>query len=91
MFRQTIIFFWYVPNFNQADFDKIRYELAQVDWNNEFAGLDACESWESFKIILNEVQRRNVQFKYKRNCIHDRPSWLTPEVRNAIKKEKKCF
>ena len=80
-----------VPNFNQADFDKMRSELAQIDWSSEFARLDTCESWNYFKTILKAVQSRHIPLKYKRNRKNDRPPWLTPEVRNAIKTKRAAF
>ena len=33
-----------VPNFNRADFDGIRHELAQIDWNTKLADLDGCKA-----------------------------------------------
>ena len=33
-----------VPNFNLADFDSIRGELAHIDWSSELAGLDVCKA-----------------------------------------------
>ena len=39
-----------VPDFNRANFDEIRSELANIDWKDAFAGLDACEAWNIFQI-----------------------------------------
>ena len=82
-----------VPNFNRADFEKMRNELAQIDWNVELRGLNACETWEIFKTtsILNNIQKRYIPLKFKRSRKRDNPPWLTPEVRKVIRTKIKAF
>ena len=80
-----------VPNFNRADFDSMKNELASVNWNSEFTDLDACEAWDVFKEILDNVQRRNIPRKQKRKRVISRPHWLTPEVKEAIHIKRKTF
>ena len=80
-----------VPNFNRAEFDKIRTDLARIDWNRELLGLDACQAWIAFKSILGRVQSRYIPLKRKRSRKNDKPPWLTPEVREAIRKKKSAF
>ena len=80
-----------VPNFNQANFESMRNELNQIDWNNELAALDACTAWDLFKAILNRIQSKYVPMKHKRSRRKQNLPWLTPDVRNAIKKKRKSF
>ena len=80
-----------VPDFNRADFGKLRKDLAQIDWNKELAELDACEAWDMFKARLDEAQKRNIPFRHKRSSKKDRPPWLTPEVRQAITNKKRSI
>ena len=80
-----------VPNFNIADFDKIRQDLAQIDWNAELAGLDTCEAWDIFKDRLSEIQFRHIPLRQKRSGIRNKPVWLTPEVTQAIRAKRKAF
>ena len=80
-----------VPNFNQADFKNMRKALGQVDWNNEFVGLDACEAWNRFKIILKRIQNRYIPLKQRRNRRKQNPLWLTPVVRNAIRNKRETL
>ena len=74
-----------VPNFNRVDYESIRNELGQVNWNAELAGLDACEAWSIFKQILGRIQNRYVPLKFKRSGGRRNPPWFTPEVRDAIR------
>ena len=69
----------------------MRNELAQIDWNVELRGLNACETWEIFKTILNNIQKRYIPLKFKRSRKRDNPPWLTPEVRKAIRTKIKAF
>ena len=80
-----------VPNFNRADFNRMRNELSEVNWNNELAELNACQAWSTFKVILDRIQCRHIPRKHKRNRKRDSPPWLTPEVRAAIQIKKDAF
>ena len=80
-----------VPNFNQADFNKLRNGLAQINWENELAGLDACQAWDKFKMILKNIQSKHIPLKHKRSSKKHNVPWLTPEVRKAIRDKKVAF
>ena len=80
-----------VPDFNRANFDKLRKDLTQIEWKKELTALDACEAWDIFRQRLDEVQKRHIPFRHKRRSKKDRPSWLTPEVRQAIISKKEAF
>ena len=83
--------FHMVPNFNQADFNKLRKELAHINWKNTLGGLDTCEAWSIFKDTLNIIQNKYIPLKHKRSTKKQNPSWLTPEVRKAIRDKSGAF
>ena len=80
-----------IPNLNKADFASIRNELALIDWEYELGGLDACEAWDKFKLILNNIQSRHIPLKHKRKKKKHSPPWLTAEVRKAIRVKSFAF
>ena len=80
-----------VPDFNRANFDEIRSELANIDWKDAFAGLDACEAWNIFQIKLKEIENSHVPFRHKRRRKKERPPWLTPQVKHAIRTKRNAF
>jgi len=80
-----------VPNFNQADFDSIRNDLAHIQWSAELAGLDACEAWSAFKARLSQIQNKHIPLRHKRNRTKGKPVWFTPEVRGAIQAKRSAF
>ena len=80
-----------VPDFNRANFDEIRTELANIDWKDAFAGLDACEAWNIFQIKLKEIENSHVPFRHKRRRKKERPPWLTPQVKHAIRTKRNAF
>jgi hypothetical protein len=43
-----------IKDYNKADFDAIRNQLEQVDWNLTLVG-DANQSWTAFKTILQDA------------------------------------
>ena len=80
-----------VPNFNLADFDSMRHELASINWSRELKSLDALEAWKFFKHRLAETQNRHVPLRHKRSRPKKNPVWLTSEVKSAIQEKKDCF
>ena len=80
-----------VPNFNQADFDSIRHDLAEIDWNTEMEDLDSCEAWNVFKDKIKLIQSRHIPFRHKRNRIRNNPVWLSQEIRGAIRAKRTTF
>ena len=80
-----------VPNFNRANFEQIRQELAAVDWENTFAELDTFESWESFKSVLGKIQSKYIPLKHRRKRVVNKPVWLTSDVREAIHSKHVAF
>ena len=80
-----------VPNFNKADFQKIRDGLARIKWNDEFAGLDACAAWDVFKNKLKRIESRYIPLKNRRSRKRDNPPWLTMEVKKSIQAKREAF
>ena len=80
-----------VPNFSKADFDKIRFELGNVDWATELSCLDVEDAWNLFKAKLYHTQKKFIPFKHRRNRASRKPSWLTAEIKHVILAKKLAF
>ena len=77
-------------DYNRADWDKIRYELAQIDWEKE-TDKDVLEGWKNFKTILIDIEKRNVPVKVTSLIGRkQKPIWMTYTVSKLIKK-KRCI
>ena len=80
-----------VPNFNRADFDSIRNELAQINWKVDMKNMNVFEAWDMLKEKLGQLQSKYIPVRQKRNKVRSKPVWFTPEVRKAIKVKETAF
>ena len=80
-----------VPDFNRANFDEIRSELANIARDDTFAGLDACEAWKVFQSMLKKIENSHVPFRHKRERNKERPPWLSPNIKQAIRSKRIAF
>ena len=69
----------------------MRNAIAQIDWDNELAGLDVCKAWDTFKSILKAIESKYIPLKHKRSRIHERPAWLTLDIRTGIRTKRAAF
>ena len=80
-----------VPDFNKANFDNIRHEIANLDWNTELSDLNVDDAWNVFKARLNQIQSKFIPLKPRRHSTYRRPAWLTAEIKTFIVAKKAAF
>ena len=78
-----------VPDWGKADMDKLREELAAVDWEEELGGLDTDQSWRRFKERLEKAQ--NSAVPKKRRQISNKPIWMTQNTLRTIRKKRRLW
>ena len=76
--------------FRKANFEGMRRELSDVDWETLTTGHSASEKWETFKEQMCSVQSKYIPMRCKARS-RKRPGWLSSEIRNAIKEKQKAF
>ena len=69
-------------NYSKADFDGIRSQLRDIDWDYELAGT-VQNSWDIFKAKLHELKGRYA----KRN----KSIWMTRKVMKLVEKKHRIF
>ena len=78
-----------VPDWKNADLNKLREELDMVEWPNVLHDLNAVESWEMFKGKVKQVEANAVPSKRRR--VKSRPLWMQQNVIRVIRKKKKTI
>ena len=61
-------------DWNRADWDSIRQEIAGVDWRSRLDTRSAEESWEIFRDTIHEAVARNIPMKKGETRIDQRGS-----------------
>ena len=78
-----------VPDWAKADMDKLKEELAGIDWEEELRDKTTTDSWEFFKTKLLAAQYSCVPTKKRR--VSNRPIWMKPNVLRIIRKKKRLW
>ena len=78
-----------VPDWGKADMNKLRDELAGVNWMEEMEGLDANQCWEVFKDKMEKAQDAAIPKKMRRTG--SRPIWMTKNVMRVIRKKRRLW
>lgn len=78
-----------VPDWGKADMDKLREELASVDWEEELEGLNTDQSWLKFKERLVKAQESAVPMK--RRQVSNKPIWMTKNTLRTIRKKRRLW
>ena len=77
-------------DFRKANFEGMRRELGDVDWETLTTEQSASEKWETLKDQMCRVQCKYIPMRCKTR-IRKRPGWLSRDIRNAIKEKQKVF
>ena len=77
-------------DFRKANFEGMRRELGDVDWETLTTGQSASEKWKTLKDQMCRVQSKYFPMRCKIRS-RKRPGWLSSEIRNAIKEKQKAF
>uniref|UniRef100_K7F0G7 Endonuclease/exonuclease/phosphatase domain-containing protein n=1 Tax=Pelodiscus sinensis TaxID=13735 RepID=K7F0G7_PELSI len=78
--------------FKRANFNKLRKLVREVDWTKEFMDRKVEEAWDYFKLKLQKLSEACIPRK-KKKCIGRcfRPSWMSKNLREVIKKKQKAY
>ena len=83
-----------VTNFlyNKGDFDKIRTELNNIDWETELRDKNTQDSWNNIKTKVQSLVDNHIP-KYKRKTSNrpTKPLWLNDKAMTALKKKRSSF
>jgi hypothetical protein len=81
------------PNYNKANFDKMKEELMLVNWDTLIEGKNLNETWNIFECIMNDLIKKHVPLNKPRSDKSKRakPLWMTKEAAEAIRSKEKSF
>ena len=74
-------------DYSNAEFDKIKYNLDQVDWST-MCEMSVEESWSFFETKLKENIVKHVPVKTSKR---KKPPWFNQEIKELIKRKKNAF
>ena len=78
-----------VPDYNNADFGRMRELLTGVDWESRFRGFNAEESWKKFKDKVSSSVDACIPKKKRRNG--SKPLWMQRNVMRVIRKKRRLW
>ena len=77
------------PDWNKADWGKMREELSKVDWRGQLEGKSGQEAWDMLKKRMQEAVDKYVPPRRPRN--QNRPAWLSQNILRAIRRKKRLW
>ena len=77
------------PDWNKADWGKMREELATVDWRGQMGGKSGQEAWDLLKEKIHAAVEKHVPPRRPRN--QNRPAWLSQNILRAIRRKKSLW
>ena len=78
-----------MPDFSRANWDKLKEDLGMINWENEFQNLNASQSWDRFKEILNLYCARYIAMKNVR--VKNKPVWMKQNIIRIVRKKAKLW
>ena len=79
-----------VRDYSKASYDKIRSELAGIDWDELLIGSpDDC--WSCFKDIILDLERRYIPLKKCTGNKRKKPMWMTWKASRLIKRKQRLY
>ena len=79
-------------NYFKGNYNDMRKELENIDWESLFEGKEVCEMWEIFLRIYKELVDKYVpktQFSSNKNKFN--PKWLTKHAKNKIDQKERAW
>lgn len=77
-------------NFYRADYDVIRQDLEQADWNC-MEQMNVKDSWDYFLQKVNDTVEKNVPIKIVRNNKRKKQKWMDNETFKYVKRKHKTW
>ena len=78
-------------DFRRANFDLFRDLLGSISWDRLLEGKGACESWATFKQHFFHAQDRCIPKNRKSGKGSRKPTWMSKELINKIKRKRKVY
>ena len=76
-------------NWRKADWEKMKYEMGQRDWQGEMAELGTEEAWQLFKTTVHGLVEKHVPSRVIR--ANGRPPWLTTALLQEIRQKRRIW
>ena len=76
-------------NWRQADWEKMKMEMGQLDWLVEMEALGTEEAWRLFKTTVQDLVDKHVPTRIIRT--NGRPPWLTTALLQDIRQKRRLW
>ena len=82
----------HIRDYNKGDYESIREELKQIDWDVCMSG-DTTECWNSFKKTLLGLEEKYIPFKKYRkvNGSKIKPLWMTNKALKCVRRKNRVY
>jgi len=77
------------PNWNRADWESMKRDLASTDWYRTLERLDTESAWSTIKNRINSLISRYVPVRKVRPP--NRPVWMTMEISRAMDRKRRLW
>lgn len=80
-----------VPDYQRANYRKLRNILAQSDWSELSGNISINEAWSIFTSNLNKAVDASVPLRNRRSIVNSKPKWWNTEIKNSLLAKKRAF
>ena len=80
-----------VPDFQRADFNKLRRILENTDWSEIYGIQDVEQAWNLFIDILRNAIAECVPMRDRRPANNAKPKWWNIDIRNILLAKKRAY
>jgi len=77
------------PNWDRADWQGFREELAAKDWYTVLGEMNTEEAWKEIKTAISQLTEKYVPLKKQRPA--NKPIWMTREITRAIDRKRRLW
>ena len=77
------------PDWNKADWDSMKRDLASTDWYHTLRGLNTESAWSTIKTRINNLISRYVPVRKVRPP--NRPVWMNREIARAMDRKRRLW
>ena len=79
-----------IPDYQRADFNKLRSLIQRSDWTDTLSSSDINENWVNLTNILNSAIKSSIPFKPRRPPKEPKPKWWNQQIKNSINAKKRA-
>ena len=80
-----------VPDYQRANFNKLRSLLHNADWSETILETDINKSWEAFTTILKNAVSSCIPFRNRRSATNNKPKWWNDEIKYSLSQKKRAY